>query len=727
MGKDDSVIIGYKYYLGFHMVLSHYGSGAVIKEIYAGERLIWSGSISSNQSIYVDKPVLFGGEQKEGGIQGHVDIEMGASTQTKNSYLVSKIAAGIPAFRGVISLIAKTMYVAAGSAYVKPWWVRIKNIVQTTWYSATADIDSGSANAAHIIRECLLNEDWGMGLDETDLDDDTFRAFALTLYNESFGLSLLLSNQDKTDAFIQEVLRHVQGVIYESRTTGKFIIKLIRDDYVVDDLPVFDESNILSVETFDKPSPAELLNEVIITYRPRDAFEDASVSFHNIATVENQKSIVSQTIKYPGIDKHSNAAKVAAKELRQSSSKISKVRLKVNREAWNLYPGGVFKFSWGVLGIIAIVMRITKIDFGKLDSPTIIIDAIEDVFALSQASYLQPLNTSWQDPLTDPIALTHRRIEEQNWWDLTRSIDQANLNLVVSTSSYIKYMGIAPAIVSSGFQLWTKPSGGSYEYQITSGYAPDAFLTDETSPDESVDIGISGLEEVEASVIKIGGYAIIDDEYIRIDSINVTSGLMTVGRGCLDTVAVVHSVDARVWFVDRNIAKDYTEYSDGETIYGEALVEAAIGILDTADAPDDSIVVDRRQHKPYPPGQFKFNAVFYPDAFLGVLTISWAHRDRLQQTAGIIDHTSGNIGPEASVTYTLDLYDEDDVLVKTYSGLTGTSQVWTTEVADSGQLNNKVRAVLKAVRSGVDGHQSHNFTVDRAGYGFHYGQYYGGI
>ena len=138
-------------------------------------------------------------------------------------------------------------------------------------------------------------------------------------------------------------------------------------------------------------------------------------------------------------------------------------------------------------------------------------------------------------------------------------------------------------------------------------------------------------------------------------------------------------------------------------------------------------MVDRRQHKPYPPGRFSFNTVLYPDAFKGVLTIAWAHRDRLQQTATIIDHEAISIGPEASVTYTLELYDEDGVLAKTYTGLTGTSQIWTTEVADSGQLNNNVRAVLKAVRGGVDSHQSCDFTVDRAGYGFHYGQYYGGI
>jgi hypothetical protein len=727
MGKNDKVIVGYRYHLGFHMVLCHYGAGVVIKEIYSGERLVWSGTVSSSQSIYLDKIELFGGDRKEGGIQGLVDCDFGEPTQTKNDYLMTHIGPNIPAFRGVVSFIAKTLYVAANNPYIKPWWIRVTNIVQSDWYSAKADILSGSANAAHIIRECLVNEDWGLETDESDLDDASFRIFADTLYDEEFGLSMLLASQDQTDRFIQEVLRHVQGVIYNDRTTGKYVIKLIRDDYDIGTLQTFDESNILSVESYDKPSPGELLDEVIVQYRPRNAAQDYTVSYHNLAVVESQRSVVSKPIKYPGIDKHSNAARAAARELRQASSKVSKAKLKVNREAWELNPGDVFKFSWSALGIVVVIMRVVKINFGKLDSPTIVVDVVEDVFALSQASYLDPEDTSWTVPLYDPIALTYRRIEEQNWWDLVLSLDQANLNLVTSTSSYIKYMGIEPAVVASEFELWTKPAGGNYGRQAVSKFSPQAFLTNSISEMDKIDIDISNLDVIEVHNIAIGGYAIIDEEYFRIDSINVSLGLMSVGRGCLDTVPALHSSGIRVWFADENLAKDYTEYSNGETIYGKALTVTGIDVLDISLAPEDSIVVNRRQHKPYPPGQFRFNAVYYPIVFVGVLTISWAHRDRLQQTATIIDHEYGNIGPEASVTYTLDLYDQNNVLVKTYTGLTGTSQAWTTEVADSGRVNNRVRAVLKAVRSAVDSHQSHDFTVNRAGYGFLYGQYYGGI
>lgn len=728
MGSSSKkVVVGYKYYLGFHMVLCH-GPITALKKIYAGERLAWSGNVTSSQPIEIDNDELFGGDRREGGVKGTVDVLMGESDQGKNSYLVGQLVSDIPAFRGVFSLIGNRVYVAAGSAYMKPWWPQVENIVQTAWYSAKANISSGSANAAHIIRECLLNVDWGLGLSVTELDDSSFVAMADALYTEGFGLSMLLSNQSQVHEFIQEVLKHVQGVIYQNNSTGKYTVKLIRGDYSVGSLPIFDESNILFMESYDKPSPAELLSEIIIKYRPRGTPTDAAAAFQNLATVESQGGgVVSQTVNYPGVDSHAIAATIAARELRQQSAQLSKIKIRVNRDAWDLNIGDVFKFTWSALGISALVMRINKIDFGELSSPEIIIDALEDVFALSNASYLNPVASSWIDPVSAPIAITLRRLEEANWWDLTKIIDQANLDLITNTSSYVKYIAIEPAAGSYGYQFWTKPSGGEYVYADYQGFAPDALLVNAIDSIETTDIQISGLDNAEAEDIRIGMYGIIDDEYVRVDAVDVTNGLMTIGRGCLDTVAVPHNATIRVWFAEESLANDFTEYADGETVYSKGLTQNGLGLLAIGDANEDNMEVDARQYKPYPPGQFKFNTVYYPEAIEGVLTISWAHRDRLLQTATIVDHTNGDIGPEAGTTYTLQLYDEDNNLVKTYTGLSGTSQVWTSEVSDSGQLNNNIRAVLKAVRDGVDSHQSHDFTVDRAGYGFHHGQYYGGI
>jgi hypothetical protein len=129
----------------------------------------------------------------------------------------------------------------------------------------------------------------------------------------------------------------------------------------------------------------------------------------------------------------------------------------------------------------------------------------------------------------------------------------------------------------------------------------------------------------------------------------------------------------------------------------------------------------------------KINTSAYPESIGGsdALTVSWSHRDRQLQTAGTLqDTTETDIGPEAGTTYTLRIYDEDDTLIRTYSGITGTSQTYptATEESDSshGRLNGSLRIELESVRDSLTSHQHHDITVLREGYGFNYGKLYGG-
>ncbi len=52
---------------------------------------------------------------------------------------------------------------------------------------------------------------------------------------------------------------------------------------------------------------------------------------------------------------------------------------------------------------------------------------------------------------------------------------------------------------------------------------------------------------------------------------------------------------------------------------------------------------------------------------------------------------------------------------------------WDIQGSPAPRLNGRIRAELESVRSALVSHQKHNITVDRAGYGYQYGNYYGGI
>jgi len=146
----------------------------------------------------------------------------------------------------------------------------------------------------------------------------------------------------------------------------------------------------------------------VLIYTKPDTFKETSIAVQDLANIQAQGAVVSQTRRYPGITSDNLAARLAMRDLASVSTPLAKVRLKVNRKAWNLYPGDVFKLEWPALGIAGLVMRIAGVDGGSLTNGAISIDAVEDVFGLPSAVYTASQPTGWTDPVPAPSATTPR-------------------------------------------------------------------------------------------------------------------------------------------------------------------------------------------------------------------------------------------------------------------------------------------------------------------------------
>ena len=670
MGKGSEVTIGYKYYLGMHMVICH-GPVDKIQRIDVGSRTAWTGNVTSSSQIYIDAPDLFGGKKKEGGVQGFIDVMMGEATQPKNDYLVAKLGPVIPAFRGVLSLVLRQCYVAAMSPYPKPWSFLIKRIPAKDWYPAKADINGG-ANGSHIIYETISNIEWGMGYAIDTIDDASFREVADQLYDENLGLSFEMTNTDSIENFVYTVVKHINGIFYTKPDTGKFALKLLRDDYNVALLPEYNESNIIQLESFERPSFGEMVNEVIVTYRPQGTESDDAVTVQDIAAIHAQEGIISQTMTYPGIDNATNAARVAMRDLRQKSTPLARVKLKVMRTAWNKTIGDCIKFSWVEHGVSSMVLRILGINLGNLTEGAISLDCVEDVFGLPNATYIGDQPSGWVDPVQPPQTAAYRRLQEATYWDAARNLKQSDFDYLTNTSAFLKYIIGEPSTTAINFEFWVRPYGGAYTQGEDGNFTPHGAITSSITQIQT-SITINGIKG-DTDSISIGLYAIIEDEIVRVDAFNALTGIMTIGRGCLDTVPKSHLVGARLYFADSFQTIDTTEYSVSETLYAKALTRTGQGILPISSATEDSIALVGRFAKPYPPGNFRINGTYFPSLVTTDLIITWSHRDRVQQLATIIDHTSGNIGPELGTTYSVEIRKvSDNSLLETSSGIAGTA------------------------------------------------------
>ena len=247
---------------------------------------------------------------------------------------------------------------------------------------------------------------------------------------------------------------------------------------------------------------------------------------------------------------------------------------------------------------------------------------------------------------------------------------------------------------------WTD-SGSGYSQYGHVDFCPTCLLSSSIGKTDT-SIGITA--GIDLSDVEVGGYALLGDDVIRVDGVGAST--LTVGRGCLDTVPQTHSGGARIYFADTFAGGDYVEYAQHEAVNVRMLTTTTQGVLALSASSTDTVTMTARLSRPYPPGQFRINGGYYPSSVSGDVTVSWAHRDRLQQTVDVIDQTAGNIGPESGTTYTVRYYSGSSLL-KEVASISGTI-VTITSAELSGVTS--LRVDLFATRDGINSHQTHTHT-----------------
>jgi hypothetical protein len=570
-----------------------------------------------------------------------------------------------------------------------------------------AATEGADMNPAHIVYQCLTDPEWGMGYPTADIGEVSFTAAADKLFDERFGLSLGWFGQEPVEDFVQLVMSHVNGVVRLDKATGKFTIKLLRDDYDAETLPVLNESNSV-LEGFSRASWGDLANEVTITYEDDDGNEQIARE-QNLAAIAAQGAVISKNLQYPGLRSARLAGRVARRELRQASSLLAQATLTCDRTV-DLEPGDVFTFEWPTLGITSVVMRVASVDRGTLANGTVRIQAVEDIFSTPESSY-----TEVQDNLAPrfdsaPQDITEYRLIEVPYYTALSETPTADFEARTADSCYARFLAVPPNGVTVNFALGYSADDTTYE-QISEGlFSPYVRSSGAYGHmDTVIDVTTPGPEPLAP-----GDYCDWNGEIVRVDAVDYESDPMTVtlGRGCLDTLPIEHADGEAILLVAGRGVSDPVERVEGQTAYYKALPRTVRGVLAEADATAHAITFENRLERPYLPGKIQINGEYFPETITGELEVTWAHRDRTQQTASVVDFTEDSIGPEASVTYTLRLYGEDGALVRTASGLTGTSYTWATEADDSGLAGSTPTLVTLL---GFDGANASTEFVDDTG------------
>lgn len=710
--------------MGLHMALCRGPVDAVL-QINAGDRTAWSGNVTASATVAINSPELFGGDDREGGIVGDLDVMMGEDAQAANAYLTTVQGSPQPAYRGLLGVvfhknqpavmlsgIATGGQLASNNPYIKPWAFRLRRILKgwqsdSVWYSAKAAITlpsgAGQAmNPAHIVYECLTNTEWGMGYGTSLIDDSNFRSAADAFHGEGLGLCIQWTQQQPIEQFIRQIMDHCGAVLAQDRRTGLFKLKPLRSDYVVGSLPLYDETNIITLDSYQRPAIPDAVNEITVSYDDTTTGKRGSVTVQNLANITSQGGIVNQPRSYPGIPTAALALRAAMRDLAAVSTPLAKVRFKGNRKAYALLPGDVIKLSWAKLGITNLVLRVLRIDTGTLVNGEIEVEASEDVYGFPAASYAAQPPSGWTSPNAAPAVASSRIVEEAGYYEVQRVLGADAAAAMPSDQGYTIAAAVRPSGDSIDFGMSARVGAAAYEERDRGAFCPSGTLTAAIAPGDT-SATLTGL--VDSDLIVAGGFAQIGAEIVRIDTFNPNTGAITLGRGVAGTVAIAHSLGARMYFRDGFTAVDETERIDAETVNVKLTTRTGLGQLAEGSAPTDSVVMDQRAYRPYPPGRLRIASLTYPTSLNNTVpVVSWSHRDRLQQN--LQGDESTNIGPEASTTYTVEISNADtSTVLVTSTGITGTSY---TPALFAGTFNMRVR--VWSVRSSLNSYQTHSWT-----------------
>jgi hypothetical protein len=725
--------VGYYYYLGMHMVFG-YSHMDGLKQIYAGEKCIWptvndpSVEAADGQTrIYIDATNIFGGKEKEGGIRGWVDIEYGGLTQGQNSYLTGHQGSNTPAYRGFSALILNQVYLGT-NAYIKPWsalWKRTDTLINGSpqWYVSKANVGDDDMNPAHMIREGLTDQEAGLGFNTSSVNDASFTDAADALFTEGFGLSANWDASVPMEDWIGNILNHIDGALYQDLTTGEWKLKLARDDYNPATLDIYDDGDIIDIEEFSRPSFSDIPSQVQVTWTDRLTEKPRTAYAHDLAVMQKQSgNIVDMTLDFRMIHDGALATKVANRELKQAGSMLATMRLRVLRTMAGITPYSVFKISWPRRNITEMIVRVQAIDYGDMNDSTMLIDVMEDVFGTAYNVYSTPPASQHTDYQTLPVDTTYRLILEAPYYVLcTELYSQSIVDAWASDVAYMIAGAVAPSVDSFDYELYIQNVSEGYTLEGSGPFTPSALLVSDLDiggPDITVDYSSATY----IINVDVDDLCQIDNEIFRVVSIDTTNSQVTLARGQLDTVPANHSANARIWFWGSSAYLVEREYSNGDTPDAKFLPRTSLGILDLASATAESATAfSDRLYRPYLPGYLRINSAWFPEYITGQPSFAWKHRDRTQQLNGLIDWDYGfSIGPETNVTYTIKVYDEDNSLVRTETGITTESYVYTEafERADCGlgpsdALNGRLRFEIFSVRSGVESWQKYDFWVKR--------------
>lgn len=580
------------------------------------------------------------------------------------------------------------------------------------------EMDLGDINPIHKIRE-IFTDDTAMNKPESDVNNENFSKAADRIYEEGLGISWSITEKSCLEA-IEELCGHIEAGVRVNRQTGLYEVVLFRDDW-------FEESEIHTLEvskiksmSIEVANADEAINQLNVSHYNRSAIKDSSFSIAENASIRNlQGRVNAEDADFPYFMNQRNAAVVAQWKLKQMSTPVWKgsfTTAEYTARKWNRYD--LLKLAWPRKWQGEITVRIMKINLGT--GTDVLIDFVEVVpYSSNLSSDIvidEPIDVGVQPPLPcqyEPfempyylavMALGQRQVDEELSYENNFGLVGVVAEQPQSNSLYAVMM----THDGTEGEEWLRAATINYEPAAELDQIISRTSTSFTVKDS---LAISGLQV--GTLVKCGSDWIgTPGEWMVFQSIDPYTSVVSVKRGALDSIPQEWGIGTKLYFCGNDVAFDSTEYVAGEEVLVSALTTTPSGMLEQEGA--IAIEMNARAFRPYPPANVKFNGNYFPETHVisNDILLTWAHRNRVQQTGGeIIGWFDNGVTLENGVSYSIELSTVQDGVIYSASGIGLDSH----NIPSSVLLQNKAHKLkLWSVRDGFENYQSfeHNFFVE---------------
>lgn len=668
--SSKRVTIGYKYYIGLDLALG-LGPNVVLRKMWAGKYVAWEGTVSGESTFTINQPNLFGGDKRQGGLQGNVTFYDGSFSQSRDPYLATVCDPNVPRYGGVCHAVFKSFYVGTATN-LQAFNFELTRVSDTVLPGRGIMPNGLDVNPIEILYDALTAK-WGrLGIDTSLINTASWQAAAQTLYDEENGMSLKLEASNSGKTVSDEVMRQIDGLMYQDPETMSIMIKLLRDDYDINTLPVLDMSIVQDISNFAKTTWDSTFNQCRVTFSNRDKdYEDGVAAAQDFANINFQQRVRSTELSFPGVTVPELASLLASRALGVYSVPLYKCDLKCTRKASTLRPGDVFVLNWEPFGLETMVMRVQKIDLGSLTDGTVTMTVIQDKFAANTMVFAQPEQTGWQPIDRTPRPVVVRKIIETPKFILQASgvtpadnqgalyvfarnpaANSMTFDAESTTDAFATvYLGLDDALYTPCGRLtanYAATAGGAARYDTT-GFTVD-LLTDTSvllsDPTRDNYRDGSGLIVIGNEIMSYAGYTNNGDGSYT---------LKNISRAFLDTLLEAHTTGDYVFFVPGQDGLSETLFSDTATVTTRLRDNTPTATLDAASALTDAVTLARRAFRPAPPAYMTANGSRTPAGAAAGVAVALAWRERSRLATGLVWYDDPTQTPEAGTTYRLEV------------------------------------------------------------------------